>query len=396
MKKHHTIVIAIAASLLCLTGCGKEESSVRQTDTALVLGLHANQTIPSVNDIAPYLEETCEMGGGLFTIRTDGKPEKMTTTSFDAVRIIGKKDSVLSTRTTEALKTAAKECQPASNGNNPLEAVNIAADCLRTNGSEDHAKKLVVYDTMLSDCAPLDMTTLSAMSDLDVDATVQSLEEQKQLPQLNGMQVVCILAPTTAPQAELSSQDWDCVQQLWTEIFRAGGADDIQFVQAQDSLDSANQTEFIVNPVATTAEQNSVHFVLNSDAVSFQDNSAQLIDESAAQEHINSVAQQLIKSGQHVVICGNTASGNDAGKARKLSKQRAQVVAEQLVASGVSASQIDKVIGLGYEGPFTENDIDEAGNQIESIAKNNRTVVIESVSSKIGKQIIAGKWEYDS
>lgn len=392
MKKY-IAVIAVAAGLL-LSGCGaKDTASQQPTDTALVLGIHANEQVPSTKDIAPYLEDTCA-SGTLYAVRVDGQPQAADEQSFDKISAIGKKDAVLEERVSEAIQTAAKECQPQADGSNPLEAINIAADCLNNNGSENK-KKLVMYDTMLSDQEILNLCVLSQLSDMDITSTVNALSESHQLPQLDGVEVVCILAPTAAPQAELSQDDWEVVKQLYEAIFRAGGATDIQFVEARNSIDEPIQSTYSVTPVAVTAASGNIRIVLNSDAVAFRDNSAELLDEEAAHTSIQAAADQLIASGTHVLVCGSTASG-DQEKALQLSGKRAAVITSELISCGVPAEQIDKTIGFGHGGPYVHNDLDDSGNQVEALAKSNRTVVIESATSETGRKILSGKWEYIS
>lgn len=135
------------------------------------------------------------------------------------------------------------------------------------------------------------------------------------------------------------SDDWEVVKQLYEAIFRAGGATDR-------------------HPVCGSADQ-------------------------------------LIASGTHVLVCGNTASG-DQEKALQLSGKRAAVITSELISCGVPAEQIDKTIGFGHGDPYVRNDLDDSGNQVEALAKSNRTVVIESATSETGRKILSGKWEYIS
>lgn len=390
MKKIMMAVIA-AIGIALLTGCGM--SAQQQTDTALLMGFHAGMMIPSPSDLSQYLEDTCGDGGTFFAIRLDGNPKKVSEKTFDPIRVIGKKKSVRDKYITEALQ-ATTDCQAETDGLNVIAAIRIAAECLN-NDNSDHAKRLVIYDTFLCDQEPLNLSKLDSLQELDIDSTVNALKEANQLPELDGVDVVCIAAPTAEPQEELSQTDKEMIEQLYSKIFQKCNAKSVTFTSAENSSDTPVPSALSIHPVQVTKDTDAVRIVLDANSVAFAEDSDVLLDETKARKSIQDAADKIIDWKGTIFVCGNTASG-DEQKALQLSLKRAQVVTEILLQYGLEQSQIEMSIGFGFTGPYYQNDVDSEGNQIENLAQANRTVVLEPTTSSIGHDIKSGKWKYIS
>jgi OmpA-OmpF porin, OOP family len=72
------------------------------------------------------------------------------------------------------------------------------------------------------------------------------------------------------------------------------------------------------------------------------------------------------QSGFKFIVSGHTDSTGDAGKNKDLSKQRAQVMAKELISRGVDAGDIE-TIGMGSEKPLVKPD-----NTPAKMARNRR------------------------
>ncbi|MCD8123979.1 MAG: OmpA family protein [Lachnospiraceae bacterium] len=140
----------------------------------------------------------------------------------------------------------------------------------------------------------------------------------------------------------------------------------------------------------------STPFEINSTTVQFVINSDEFIDEEAAKEAVEPVAEALLAYPDHsILIAGTTATDGTQESCVKLSERRAAAVKNLLVEEfGVPESQIE-TIGLGYEAdPFErgqdrEVEGDITSKFIESEAKKNRRVVIMDIDSDIAQEILA-------
>lgn len=107
-------------------------------------------------------------------------------------------------------------------------------------------------------------------------------------------------------------------------------------------------------------EQETIYLSLGSDVL-FDSGKATL--QPGAQTKLAEVARILTKYPRTIVeITGNTDSRGSAAMNEELSQQRAQAVADALIANGVSPSRI-MTRGLGYTNPVATNDTPEGRQQ---------------------------------
>lgn len=140
----------------------------------------------------------------------------------------------------------------------------------------------------------------------------------------------------------------------------------------------------------------STPYEINATQVQFVINSAEFIDEEAAKEAVEPVAEALLAYPEHsILIAGTTATDGTQESCVKLSERRAAAVKNLLVKEfGVPESQIE-TIGLGYEAdPFErgqdrEVEGDLTSKFVESEGKKNRRVVIMDIDSEIAQEILA-------
>src|SRR5947209_17878216 len=105
-----------------------------------------------------------------------------------------------------------------------------------------------------------------------------------------------------------------------------------------------------------------------------QTDSAEFLDPAAAEKVLAPIADQVAADSLTVTLTGTTADyGIEKGQ-KKLSKERAQAVADELVQHGVAPAQLLGVQGLGSDFPGYVDDRDDNGVLIPAAAAQNRKV----------------------
>lgn len=390
-----------------LLGCSNKTADVKEvetgsgtTDTAIVMAIHANMPMINMDTIAQELKDTCMYGGNVSVIRCDGNPTLIDTLSFEKVSVLGsnKKESICADNINTVIKQAAN-CVAVEEGNDPLRAVALAANTLQNSESEC-SKKLIIYDTFLSTCNPVDLSSFDgSLSVLDIDSTIETLESSKELPNLTGIDIVCLMSPTANPQEELNGEEISVVQSLWSGIFEKAGASSVNFrtvtVTSTEPLSDSISDLPSVNTIKTSGNSSALSSItLTQKQIEFRDNSSVLVNEIAARKSIQEAVDKLKNSSESILICGTTASdGDNYEGCLTLSKDRAEVVHQIMIDCGFPESRITAIKGFGCSGPYFTPDIDANQNQIESIAEGNRTVTLEPSSTKLGKEILSGKYD---
>ncbi len=134
-----------------------------------------------------------------------------------------------------------------------------------------------------------------------------------------------------------------------------------------------------------------VPFELNETQVMFVANEAVFIDEAAAREALEPVAQVILDHpGHEVLIAGTTATIGTQEACAALSGKRAEAVKTMLISEfGVPEEQL-LTVGLGYEkDPFVRGrDIGANGNFVETEAAKNRRVIVMDAADPTAKSLL--------
>ena len=259
-----------------------------------------------------------------------------------------------------------------------LEAIRLAANSLKTITEGD--KYLVIADTGLSTTGYVNFCA-DDLFNTPTEDIAQALEDEKAIPDLEGVHVTWLYAGQVAePQQTLSEVQKDKLIEIWSAILEKAGAASIDF-----RPDSASSTPYTDLPNVSTvnADDRDIHItplpkmILDSESVSFVGDQAVFEDENQAKQAISGVAQTLLAHPDNqVYVVGCTASlpGKEAF-CHNLSEDRAQAVVDVLKELGVPEEQMTAV-GMGNQAPWHLEDLDAAGKQIESIAQQNRCVVV--------------------
>ena len=210
--------------------------------------------------------------------------------------------------------------------------------------------------------------------DFDNTAVITSLSDQGFLPDLDGKKVRFVgLGQTAGAQQPLPEPMRRKVTQFWIGLCKAAKADACEAVPDNAAPQPARST----TPAATVKvpsfslpalTSSTKQIVVDSSAL-FAPDSAELLPGVA--DTMSQLAGQLSATGVPVRLTGHTWKVGPADGARQLSTQRAQAVADALIAGGLPPSRVAQVRGVGYDELITPTDADPA-----ETAAANRVVVI--------------------
>jgi outer membrane protein OmpA-like peptidoglycan-associated protein len=224
-----------------------------------------------------------------------------------------------------------------------------------------------LQDTGLADFAGLGWDFRNA----DV---IETLRSKGFLPDLVGKKVVFVGLGNTAggTQVPLPAPMQTKVQSLWMDLCHAAKADDCATDRPASDEPPTSSAPAKTVAVPTFAlpplPVNGGSMPLATEAL-FAPDSAELLPQ--AQGPLATLADELRARGATVDLVGHTWSVGPADTARTLSQQRAQAVADALVAHGLPTQHLGTVTGVGYDSPVPVTGTDPAGT-----AAANRVVVV--------------------
>lgn len=389
------LLILFLSALGLLAGCGKSEEQPEHL--ALIFGQTANTVRPSELHLQEPLLRACRTYGSVSILIPDGKPYVL------EERPIQKPKKNVSNRRREALAQAEyQELWERMKGEIPqnkevdlLQAIHEGARYLASKSGE--AKQLLIFHSGLSTSGILDFTKgyLETMEPQDL---VRQLKKESELPSLRGVSVTWYYCgDTVEPQQRLSNANRERLKNIWYAILKEAGAESILF-----KLDHSSSTEVRrdlphVTPVEvlTTVKEleqgvryyKDTTLSLDEDILLFEPGKAVLkTDPKQVLKKVKSLTDYLKEHPSYrVLLCGTTAHWGGRSYCENLSKERADVVKKLLQSAGVSPEQLITV-GLGFDHIFHQEDLDEKGDLIESIAKKNRAVIILNYDSPRAKQ----------
>lgn len=387
-----TIGVIILAGIV-LTGCTSPKGSVTESGCAtdhqsvsvsIVVGAHSNANVISLNaqEIGEQLYQCAYTYGTVSLIRADGKPEEFLKAKIQEPTTKGLSESKLKSIAegyqSEILAAFQTDGMAKVEEVDTLEAIRLAANSLKTVTEGD--KYLVIADTGLSTTGYVNFC-VDDLFNTPTDDIVQALEDEKAIPDLKDIHVVWLYAGQVAePQETLSEVQKNKLIEIWSAILEKAGAESIDF-----RPDVASSTPYTDLPNVSTVNADDrnidvtplTKMILDSESVSFVGDQAIFVDEAQAKQAISGVAQTLLAHPDNqVYVVGCTASlpGKEVF-CQNLSEERAQAVVNALKEFGIPEEQITAV-GMGNQAPWHIDDLDAEGKQIESIAQQNRCVVV--------------------
>ena len=387
VKKAIAAVLTAAMVLLSLgfvSGCSFNEN--KPIDLVLIIGYRANSPVPSVSAIRDEVTEAIKSFGSICVINVDGG-----VTSPNGVYKINKPDEFLTKQKLEEIADQQfAQLMPAITGTRAEEeeadlmaAFTLAARYLNS-VDRDSEKRILVIDSGLATAGDVNFTR-GNLIDVEPDVISRSLENNRALPALNGVQIRWLyIGDTVEPQNKLTGYSCDRLETIWQNILETAGASVI-FDTTPPLTSDAPEDLPSVTPVKIVSSDlndllNSGIVRLDEDefpSVRFQPDSDELIDRSAAMEELKVIAEDLKATGVPIVLAGTTARTVDSNVkyCRSLGLKRSKKVRELLIELGVDQNQI-RAVGLGFDHDYYINDQNTDGTQNETIARKNRSVLI--------------------
>jgi outer membrane protein OmpA-like peptidoglycan-associated protein len=255
-------------------------------------------------------------------------------------------------------------------------------------GSSRH---IVVLDSGLSTTGSLSFQK-SDFLNADPSAVADYLNTRKEIPDFSGITIMWIgLGDCSAPQQSLSAAQRTNLKQIWTAIIEKTGGR-VTFLDTLSGCDNIVKdypevsTISLLNDPSPTFDNTGTVAFRN---IQFIGDTAKYINPEEVRKILMPVAEYMKSNpGFAALLIGSTAGEKDKEFCLQLSSERAGAVRDTLVSLGVSASQI-KAIGLGFNDPWHIADTSADGTLIESIAAQNRKVVLMDASSAEAQSILA-------
>lgn len=379
---YSSTVLALVLGGATLTACdvgGSSTASNPHERIAFVYSTRANQPALDVWNPSPLDDEILDAvaTNGVVTFHsTNGEPSTVGQLSLE-VRTsnpqVAKQDRVaLAKRIREYLESSVAESPEAD----VLAGIADAADEVR---GSDHPT-IIVIDNGLPTVGSASFPQTGLLStDADIAATVSTMASARMLPDLTGVTLRWYgMGETASPQGRLDEAAQSRLEDIWQTVVESAGGTLNIVTQGMATTDAPADLPDVtpVDPSPTSVGGLTVS--LPESVLPFVADEATFLDPAAAQATVASVAGQITASGlTRTVVTGCTAMAGTPEGRHALSTDRAQAVADLLVANGVPAASVT-VQGKGAQCPGRVNDVDDAGALIEAAARANRVVIIEA------------------
>jgi OmpA-OmpF porin, OOP family len=349
-------------------------------DVVIAASARANAPWPQAqfgSILSAYAETATTNQRTVSVVSTDGVPQVVTSQSFksDAANPQAAKDELAPKQNQLLQALMASRAQSAEA--NPLNALNVAARLIRGSGQPG---TVVLLDSGLQTTGALDYTAGLLGSDPEIVAN--QLAHRGQLPDLSGVNVIVLgVGDVSAPQEPLDTAQQTNLREQWQAIAKESGAACVHIDQTPvtGSAQAGLPRVAVVKVPQAQAIAPGTRVVISDTAVKFVSDSAQLVDPASARRALSRIADDVKTNTRRVLLTGTTATdGTEAGRL-ELSRQRAETVKSLLVQQGVPAANIE-TNGVGTHNPEHVNDVDGKGNLVESLAAQNRNVILTVVN----------------
>jgi len=395
MKKKESLIVYFLAFMIIstLTACGEQNSSV-PVAVAVVIGNHANSRAPNLTspEIGKIVQAATSSYGFVSIVTLDGSPELVGGCLINPPQA-GLSKSKLNQIATEQASRILSSLSAVKAGHpevDTLAALEVARRSL-SSAPPGSSKQMVVLDSGLSTTGSLNFQK-SDFLDADPSAVADYLNAQKEIPNFSDITVTWMgLGDVEVPQQSLSAARRANLKQIWTAIIEKTGGKVI-FLDTLSGGDNpakdypkVSTVSLLSAPAQTFNDSGAVVFR----NIQFIGDTAKYINQEGVRKVLTPVAEFMKASpGFPILLIGTTAGGKDKEFCLRLSSERADAVRDTLVSLGASASQI-KAIGLGFEDPWHIPDTSINGTLIESVAAQNRKVVLIDASSAEAQSILA-------
>lgn len=398
MKKLKRIILMFSLTamvIVSLTACSVPNAT-NPVALSILLGNHTNAKALNLagTEIVKKVSAATASYGFISIVCADGSPKLSAAWTISPPSTPGLTESKLKQISTQQAKEIIASLLTVKASSPQLDMLKGFNTSVRSfaDAPENSERQILVLDSGLSTTGELNFLK-SDFLNANPNAAVDLLSSRNAIPNFSGITVTWIgLGDVGAPQKELSPTQKENLKKIWTKIIEKTGGKVIFL----DTLPSNKD-----NPASDYPKVSTIDFLSddqtnigNVDAVVFRNiqfigDSSEYIDPKAADSMLKPVADYLKATpGFTILIIGTTAGANNKESCMQLSSKRAEAVRNTLISLGASENQI-KAIGLGYSDPWHIPDTRDDGTLIESIASQNRKVVLMDASSYEAQSILA-------
>jgi outer membrane protein OmpA-like peptidoglycan-associated protein len=381
--------------IVSLTGCSEPNAKI-PVALSIVSGNHADTKELNLagTEIVKKVSAATASYGFISIVCADGNPKLSNAWTISPPSTPGLTESKLKQISTQQAKEILASLLTVKASSPELDTLKALNTSVRSfaDAPENSVRQILVLDSGLSTVGDLNFLK-SDFLNATPNAAVDLLNSRNAIPDFSGIIITWIgLGDVGAPQKELSPAQKENLKKIWTAIIEKTGGKAIFL----DTLPSNND-----NPASDYPKVSTIDFlsddqtnISNIDAVVFRNiqfigDSEKYIDPKAADFILKPVADYIKATpGFTILIIGTTAGANNKESCMQLSSKRAEAVRNTLISLGASENQI-KAIGLGYSDPWHIPDTRDDGTLIESIASQNRKVVLMDASSSEAQSILA-------
>jgi len=393
------LVAAVLASVL--PGCGSPSDPPTSPYDAVVIvaGATRNTPAPVFNEhTAQVTSDVIASGGSVDVVRVSGTPTIVPREELNLRALGGTAagNAAVLRRNLDQIEEV-MAAGPTADHADYVESILVAADQVHSLGANDPV--LLVIGSGMSDRGVADLTG-PGMLGADGAEVVAAAASTGQLPANDRLDGITVLLSgtgwTAEPQEPLTDTQRATVTQILADVLTAMGA----AVQVDPGPRSGDPvaTEFVVDTVSVPpvgngqgedspsdgpiCEPQEIVYDQQSD-VRFLPDATQFVDQARAAAAMDELVGWLLADPtRRATLRGTTADdGSPSAQLREFSLLRAQVVADYLVAAGVSPDRLT-VEGVGIDFPeYIRPDRDAAGGLLPGPAALNRSVRVTLTTS---------------
>lgn len=387
MKKVISLAVVVLLMICSFAGCTRNPASI-------VIGVQNTRNCATSSEMDPALEKALndallENGTQVLVYEVDGACFRVSEDVVQTEYRTGLSESNKKTKSTTYYSQIKKDYQAARSMTPEVDLMNAfttLANALRSMsyGNDNASQTIYLVSNLLSTAGTINFAEASLYVDLNDYAKFV----QPEMPDLQGIEVVWIVAGTADNQPKLNNSDIENLKKFYqTIITNAGGT--VTFVDTATSDEVDKSTWPAVSEVEVrnpTYDGGSIDVTLE-EAVLFKPNSIEWLDKNEAAKTLTPLVDVINKNEGQVVVAGSTATTESSAEShRAFSLKRANVVKDMLVSLGADEQ---KIIPLGLGKTAHKYRVPDTGNFAgEENRAKNRCVFIVSRDSEKGQYFL--------
>lgn len=388
-RRRALIVAVVTSGSLVLTGCGSADEpaapqaldcAIPQGPVAFAVGGRSNTPAVSGTPVlGAVVNAAAAKESSVVLLDTGGRPSAQPPISLELESKNGAAREREAAEKARMLAQQMARVAATSPEANPLEALNLAADSVRSAQGDAQGGTIVLVDSGLQTMGALDYRQDGMMSAEPQDV-VKALQATGQLPDLTGMTVYLVgIGQTVEPQQALDAGARHNVQAQWRALTEAAGAACVDFDDTPRNAPApAGLPAVRPVPVAPVTPEIPLPGKPLHLRIPFNPDSDEYVDPQGAADELRPTAEAMKRDGFAVTLTGTTAThGTEEGR-KRLSQMRADRVKQTLVELGADPAKITTK-GVGTDHPSHVQDIGPDGQLIPAQAAQNRLVIVERV-----------------